>query len=50
MEFTLVDHWISSGVSASLMVGQVVGQNTNTNNVDQASADVHLVEDENEDD
>ncbi|CAF0810125.1 unnamed protein product [Didymodactylos carnosus] len=36
--------------SASFMVGKVVGQNTNTNNVDQASADVHSVEDENEDD
>jgi hypothetical protein len=32
------------------MVRKVVGQNTTINNVDQASSDVHLVEDENEDD
>ncbi len=36
--------------STSLMVGKVVRQNTNTNNFDQASADVHLVGDGNEDD
>ena len=38
--------------SASLMIGRVVGQNTNTDNVDQATAYVHSVgrEDENEDD
>jgi CRISPR/Cas system CSM-associated protein Csm5 (group 7 of RAMP superfamily) len=36
--------------STSAMVGKLVGQNTNTNNSDPVHTDVHLAEDENEDD
>jgi hypothetical protein len=36
--------------SASAMVGKIVGNNLNTNSIDQANADICFVEQEDEDD